>query len=861
MNSVSRGIKKIRTALSGILPVIACLLCSLFIGNTSVADELCIRSFSSPSSLDGVVAPGESTATCTADATWAQVGPAHYHPTATSVESYMYIARITSTNKLRIGIDTAGDPDVSNADTTLMFFDANNNGVWDNQDFAIRYRISPQDVPITANENCNLPGGTVEYFERNGTLWESNTIAANQISVKYSYDFTKPDPEDQIWNVEFEFPINSNAPFHLNTSGPGYFAVGGYIFADRGHLPTPDPLGQVKVWPSLLESTVLNAVPQIGQYNSQLALLEPAASMLGNINLEDVCFDVNFDMAEEPWKINNLSADVGSEHLHKNANNAFRVTYYFDGPGNIAAEMRQPNAGDVRLGLMPHHASAWTDDWWWKTKNVEPTLFNSTHTVDYNFDFATAPDSDFRSDETDMVCAHAHLENFTINDNHSNDYKSMNLQYFTTSESRVSVKLYGKNLPKLKSGEIKKIYLQMEMSNEHPKMRQMMTGVINFPQQAATTEKRNISLHKLSTLFTVDNSSIKSIWSQVFVSLVLVTLSLVSLLTSHRSVVLPRITLVFGILLIIGPILTACSSTSGPVKPPEQGDIAPRWQLVNSEKLGLRPVKGKKDMFELPLQREEVKTLDFKFIGQPLPYKMMKKRLNATIEGKPNKIEYKVKPGSVVTIMAFGEVDVDGKRGSLPPTSASGFTRKRNLEPRHLATDNARPMFFGVSQKVIGKTNAVENTKKRYLLTKGYYSPNEHTGALIGSFDGFRTSFVVGKHKSIVVPKEANTISLAVNATLESYANMVGFFDIGLISTQAPTVPTRTIPGGDATYHIPMSMSHWHTLTSLNVYTFIEDPFIENGQVTMKTMRPWGQTHLVIYDSHATEFTKIGIRR
>lgn len=342
--------------------------CALCLLGTASADQLCVRSLNSAGlSIDGVVAPGESTATCTSDPLWAQIGPAHLQPAGSGVEAYMYIARLTGTQKLRIGIDTAGDLDVSDFDNVLFFFDADNSGNWNAGDFALRVYVRPDEVapPVTSGDTCNQTAGTIEYYEFDGVNWSSNVPgAASQVTAKYAYDYSSPDSESNIWNLELEIPIRAATPFKLNLTAPAYFAMGVFLFADRGQSDPVDVAGQVRVWPSGLTSALLSATPSIGQYSSNVAVLLPAAANLADMNLENVCFDVNFDMAEEPWVINGKTASPYDEFIQRNAVNNFRVTYYFDGPGSSLGELRDPNIGKVRLNISPFNASSgWGSAW------------------------------------------------------------------------------------------------------------------------------------------------------------------------------------------------------------------------------------------------------------------------------------------------------------------------------------------------------------------------------------------------------------------------------------------------------------------------------------------------------------------
>lgn len=819
---------------------------------TALADEVCIRGFASAAAIDGVVAPGEATASCSADTLWPQVAPVHLHPTGSQVETYMYIARISGTQKLRIGIDTAGDPDVSDFDTILLFFDANNDGAWDNTDFAVRIRVRPENFTVTdSGEDCDLQSGTVQYYQRSGGGWESIPDAADDITVRYAYDYAAPDVEDQIWNIEMDIPTNGSSPYQINTSGPDYFAIGAFVFADQGQLPEPDPNGQVRVWPNGLESDTLGAPPQIAQYNSTLAILEPNPATLGDINLEAVCYDVTFPNAGDFWIVNGNPANNYDEFIRRNAENDFRVYYTFNGPID-EGELREPNRGTVRLGIKPYNGGgSLANSYWSKTEDVAFSTFGE-HPVDYTFDLRNAPDPDFNSPDATFICAHAWLENFEMNDITSNDEEHMNLNYFSTSEATLTMRLHGSELPKRKSGEIRKIYLKFQMTNEHPKLRKDRAGVIPVnggSNGGPTGLYAALNWFTGSTLFSV------SWWLQLLSGLALVTLSWVLMRRTAIQRWAMNMAALGGIVLLIGPILVACNGKIiRPDKPTKPAVGGARWQVVDAKKAGLRAVKGKPGLYTMSLNRDQMKKLDLKFVGQPLPYKMKNYRLRAAVEGRPNKIDIRVKPGTALTMLAKGNVDVDGKEGPLPIATPAGFTRKMPRNLRKARSRNIRPQFFSVRQKVIGKRFPLADRRKRHLLTEGYYRPNEYTGALIGSFDGFKTSFVVGRHKTILVPPNTQTFSLAVNAMAEDYATMVGLYNVGVIVTEAPKVPTRTIGRGDATYHVPPTLPPWQALTTLNVYTFIDDPLVVQGKV-LKTMRPWGHARFTIYDSHVTQFT------
>jgi hypothetical protein len=107
-------------------------------------------------------------------------------------------------------------------------------------------------------------------------------------------------------------------------------------------------------------------------------------------------------------------------------------------------------------------------------------------------------------------------------------------------------------------------------------------------------------------------------------------------------------------------------------------------------------------------------------------------------ETKP--IQIPVKSYSVITLIADGSI----KRGDMSLT-ASG------ISPASLRASDKSPD--------LGKL--AEGRPDRY-------------GALLGSFDGFKTSFVVGAGASLKVPSNAQSLSLIINDSEEGYAKQEG---------------------------------------------------------------------------------------
>lgn len=105
-----------------------------------------------------------------------------------------------------------------------------------------------------------------------------------------------------------------------------------------------------------------------------------------------------------------------------------------------------------------------------------------------------------------------------------------------------------------------------------------------------------------------------------------------------------------------------------------------------------------------------------------------------------------VTAGSRLHLMATGRVDLDGD-GQLPPVGPDGTDLTKQTGER-----------------------------QRFLLSSP--AAAQVAGALIGSFDGFRTGFVVGSEGTVPVPQEAQQLLLAVNDHDGAFDDNGGGFDV-----------------------------------------------------------------------------------
>jgi hypothetical protein len=790
-------------------PVRSKLTCAILIaislmilsGDANAQSQVCVRKVNTaPTPFNGVVATGTSTGTCQVATLWPSVAPVKFLPNVGSPEAFLYLAHNPTTNHLFIGFDLKGDTDLSDQDVVALVFDADNSGTFNTGDFSIKVKVSSLTPIATGNtggnpaNQCDVGTGAIDVLRHNGTEWTPITPASGVVQTKLAYDYENvgADPEHDIWNLAIDLTLGSD--FILSSPT---FRIGAYIFMDTGHhTGGGDPqIGTVLKWPVEMKDRTITDQNLFG-------IPATAATELAIANLNDACFDVNFD-APSPWVINGFVANAFDNRIIRNGMNTFKVTFNFDGPGTTTQPLT--NTGTVRLALTPYRASG-SGTAWIQDTTVDAANFNAVKSVEFNFDFSNPPASFGGTGDINFVCATMSLVDFQRNDNKSNDSNNVNHNEFTTSEYLSDFFVYGSGVPGLKEGESTTVFLRMEPNND-PVAAKSGGGVMFTP-------------------------SLNPPWQSVL-TLIALLMSLVISLLLLRRLKTRRLALgirgyVVGMAMLSLILLSWQWSCRHKVVIPEGTS---RWTVQNVAELGLKPVKGERNLYEMPIRFGEAKRVQLRFEGMELPYKTERHQFNPRgQEGNPNILRIPAKGGEVVTVVAFGEIDLDGPDRPLPPTSPTG---RIVASP---STDRGGAAAVGLTP---------------WLLTRGYYTPNEFAGALIGSFDNFETSFVVGRSSSIVVPPNASALSLAVNAPRGTFANITGLYDLFTIVTTAPATPTHTSIQGDATFHIPPQLELWDHLTAVNVYTYY--PVIkrrEDGTVLSQTLNPWGSAHFTVFDSH-----------
>lgn len=781
---------------------VGALFAVLFISATpGRADGVCIKNVTTDLTLNGVVATGAG-GSCPVGPVWPSVGPVEYLPGGASPSAYMYFAFRTGSNRLFIGVDLKGDPDLSTQDIVILAFDANNNDVFDNGDFLIKVPIWNAGPIATGNTGgqagagCNKDTGPAEVRRFTGGAWGSWAPDA-AVLTKLSYDYETPDDaEDKIWNLEISLPVNGSFP--LQTSG-SFFGVGSYIFMDIGHFDgvSNPQTGTIVRWPStMIVRTDITDQNIVG-------VTPTTADQLGNANLTGNCFDVNWT-APNPWVINGFTAGEHDNRINRSGNNLFHVTFFFDGPGTTDTPLT--NNGNVRLSLTPYGPGSGSG--WDKTQAVDAARFNHAKSVDFNFDFSNVPASFGNVPNLTFVCASTYLENFQRDDVGGLPSNRLYVNYneFTTSEYPMDLFLFGKDVPNLKPGESTTVQLRLESANDPVGRKAGSTVGVISPSWLAFFCTR----------------------LALIIALIVLAIGLILLLLALKQTPPSKLRLL-AILLILLAILVLLLQLYCKRRQPTGGPVigTERWEVKNAEELGLKPVNGEPGLYEMPINFGDVKRMQVVFTGRQLPYQTTKQTFSPVGQsGANNVMRIPAKPGQVVSVISFGQIDLDGPNGPLAPVSPTGM-----VMPASPAGHNA--------------------AAAPYLLSEGYYTPSEQAGALIGSFDNFETSFVVGRSASIQVPANAGELSLSVNAQRGSFAAITGNYDINWIVTQVPDSPTHTNIVGDGTIRAPRFFNNWDVLTSLNVYSYYTTYAVSaDGRTRSQTRNIWNAAHMTVYDSH-----------
>jgi hypothetical protein len=754
-------------------------------------------------SLNGAVATGSNSVNCTLNARWLGIEPHHFiegtegSTTAPLADAFLYFAYADAPQRhLYVGIDVKGDEDLSDNDLIIIVFDANNNNTWDSGDFYIEVQASNVSTSpgLEAGTQCNQPTGIAKYWEFDPNAvdptkpWRRRDDVNLNVSLNrklaYDYDAT-PDPDREIWNVEIDIPIG--APyFNLQTTSAPFFAVGAYVFVDWKNQQEIE--GDIVKWPEELPNREFADQQLAGSFSPTLNALD-----LADVDLQNTCLDVNFTV-DNPWELGTTPLQEYDHSLTPCAENKFYVTFKYEGPVGSLAKTQ----GIVKLELHPYGGGGGQS--WVQTVQVNDVPVNSINRVEFVYDFGHVPSSLNwpACDQISFVCATMTLENFTFDDDHSNNYLNVNYNYFHTSYYAQTMFISGDQLPNLRTGDSATMLIRMQTANDPQAENKGSGGSIIFPVKWNWHDTMSVG-----------------IWLSLFGFYLLIlwlSLKLKSIPAIKRYVsAFALITIMFYVMVQYSGCTWwcfLCPSTC----------VKDRCQIKNAGQLGLQQVKGEHEWYRMPLKKNELKQLQLQFTDMTLPYQTVRRTLRpALADGTPNKLQISVNPGTVLAVIAFGQLDLDGS-GPIGSTSAAGIPLPR----------------YG----------------KEYLLRQCFYTAHDYAGALIGSFNNFETSFLVGRSIALVIPAGARTLSLAVNAPLGQYSAITGSYDIVTIERPENAIPAHTIISGDDRCGIPQTMELWEVLTSLNISVYYET--VErnrDGSIRGRTMHPYAFAHQIVYQN------------
>jgi hypothetical protein len=760
--------------------------------------KACVRTATGAFVPNGIVASGVTLGSCMANAAWGRVvplnmtaGAATANALATGTVSFTYVA-----GSLYLGFTVAQDADLNVFDAVVVAVDRTGNG-WDDDDFFLRVR------PDTAGWGAGNPrvspgGGTacngntiVEYYRYSSSDggFVLDNAAVGQITAKVAYDYeTTTDVETNLWNLEIRVPTGAVA-----LGGHSYFGIATAAFAMGAYVFADLGANQ-----SGQTGMVLRWPDGIGDRQiSQWDLNAPAlnAATLAQMSVNDVCFNVTFAGVASPWEINGGMASDGNHLVNPvSQTNTFRVSYLYDGPGD--APTAGTNSGTVTLELIPSISTNWTPTTAWvQSHNVTLSTYNQIYSEVF-----TAPPNSFRADAV-FLCAKPRLENFARDDyvvmcpSCGENQLHINHNYFHTSVDTQVVDLRAEGIPGLSPGASTRILLYVNSTND-PSGR--LLGLADGSPRGGAPSGR------------------------LFLGFAVVCLG--GAAAARRR---PGVRAVLG-LVAVALVVHGCKSVQpGPTIGTD------RWQLINAKELGITPLPNETGWYQVPITQGQVKRMQIVFGDRPLPYQTATQRLAMALDsatGRPRTTTIPVRAGQIVTVLAFGDVDPDGPDGPLPASSASGTKRQATTRP----------------------TATLAAVAPRYFLNNPRYIPSQWVGTLIGSFDGFKTSFVVGTDASLAVPRGAEQLSLAVNGVPTDYRQATGAFTIKTIVTGGPTVPTTVPVGFDTPFDSPRRLDSWRVLTATHVYSFYEKPVV-NPQTQQQVMArvQLGQVHMSIYESGA----------
>ncbi len=265
-----------------------------------------------------------------------------------------------------------------------------------------------------------------------------------------------------------------------------------------------------------------------------------------------------------------------------------------------------------------------------------------------------------------------------------------------------------------------------------------------------------------------------------------------------------------------------------------------KYEFEDSHDTGLKRIGKLKSYYSLRVKTGETKRVRVEIRGGSIPGTAKQYMLPATAGGTllspangTPPLEIPVKPGTTMAVVAHGAIRLHSKEGA-PSNDANGTL----LGP----PPQQGPGVAGAP----GASNSAQvcdNCGRGALLKDGYYRAAEHQGALIGSFDGFKTAFVIGTNSTFLVPGAATTLALAVNDQAGQYADHTGNFQLNVIASAPVVAPTLVAQPAYDPAGIPVQMEAGTGMPRLNIEVMEVIP-------KNKVLLPAGYVSWAVYSSH-----------
>jgi hypothetical protein len=253
-------------------------------------------------------------------------------------------------------------------------------------------------------------------------------------------------------------------------------------------------------------------------------------------------------------------------------------------------------------------------------------------------------------------------------------------------------------------------------------------------------------------------------------------------------------------------------------------EVASGWsfKIENADRLGAR--QGKDGHYIIPLKPKERKLVAVVITGGQMPVAPVEFAISPRAGGKylpkPSGEEAKiidVKPGMMVTLISNGGITVTTKQ-EKPRSGADGYS-----------DSTLRKMQF--------------------LLSREFYNPSQNVGALIGSFDEFKTSFVIGNTMTFQVPEKAERLWLAVNDVDGGYDDNRGGFNVTMVMSEPYFLPTNAAARASGIAGIPAMAQVGANLPQLDIESFNMVP-VKGERGLEMLLEPLGYVSVAIYQSH-----------